>query len=146
MILLIFTLLLFLNTMKIMLNMPPLHKATSLIKPFKEGHSLNTRGARTYDLNIPKMKTSFYGSRSVQVKSVKDWNDTIDKINFTTEHFIIILDSLSYYLSALILKHNTCQLYQIIVTFCPFCPFGFLFCVCLSTLSLCFFVFSLPRS
>ena len=34
------------------------------------------------------MKTSFYGSRSVQVKSVKDWNNVIDKIPFTTEDFM----------------------------------------------------------
>ena len=46
---------------------------------FKEQHSHNTRGARRYVSNIPKMKTSFYGSRSFQVKSVKDWNNIIDK-------------------------------------------------------------------
>ena len=44
-----------------------------LFKPFKEQHSHNTRGARRYLLNIRKMKTSFYGSRSVQVKLIKDW-------------------------------------------------------------------------
>ena len=43
-----------------------------LFTPFKEQHSYNTRGARRYVLSIPKMKTSFYGSRSVQVKSIKD--------------------------------------------------------------------------
>ena len=59
-----------------------------LFKPFKEQHSHNTRGARRYILNIPKMKTSFYGSRSVQVKSMKDWNNMIDKIPFTTEDFM----------------------------------------------------------
>ena len=59
-----------------------------LFIPFKEQHSHNTRGARRYVLNIPKMKTSFYGSRSVQVKSVKDWNNIIDKIHFTTEDFM----------------------------------------------------------
>ena len=31
------------------------------------------------------MKTSFYGSRSVQVKSIKDWNNIIDKMQFTPE-------------------------------------------------------------
>ena len=31
------------------------------------------------------MKTSFYGSRSAQVKSIKDWNNIIDKIHFTPE-------------------------------------------------------------
>ena len=48
----------------------------------------NTRGRRRYVLNIPEMKTSFYGFRSVQVKSIKDWNNIIDKIHFTTEDFM----------------------------------------------------------
>ena len=34
------------------------------------------------------MKTLFYGSRSVQVKSIKDWNNIIAKIHFTTEDFM----------------------------------------------------------
>ena len=38
--------------------------------------------------NIPKMKTSFYGSISVQVKSIKDWNNITDKIHFTPENFM----------------------------------------------------------
>ena len=59
-----------------------------LFKLFKEQHSHNTRGARRYILNIPKIKTSFYGSRSVQVKSIKDWNNIIAKIYFTTEDFM----------------------------------------------------------
>ena len=53
-----------------------------------KNNSHNTRGARRYVFNIPKMKTSFHGSRSVQVKSIKDWNNIIDKINFTTEDFM----------------------------------------------------------
>ena len=59
-----------------------------LFIPFKEQHSHNTRGARRYVLNIPKMKTSFYGSRLIQVKSVKDWNNITDKIHSTTEDFM----------------------------------------------------------
>ena len=59
-----------------------------LFIPFKEQHSHNTRGARRYVLNVPKIKTSFYGSRSVQVKSIKDWNNIIDKRQFTTEDFM----------------------------------------------------------
>ena len=39
-------------------------------------------------LNIPILKTSFYGSRSVQVKSIKHWNNIIDKIQFTIKDFI----------------------------------------------------------
>ena len=53
-----------------------------LFKPFKEQHSHITRGARRYVLNIPKMKTFFYGSRAVQDKSIKDCNNIIDKIHF----------------------------------------------------------------
>ena len=34
------------------------------------------------------MKTLFYGSRSVQVKSVKDWNNIIDKIHYTAKDFM----------------------------------------------------------
>ena len=52
---------------------------------FKEQH---TKGARRYVLNIPKIKTSFYSSRSVQFKSIKDWNNIIDKIHFTTDDFM----------------------------------------------------------
>ena len=56
-----------------------------LLKPFKEQRSQNTRRARRYVLNTSKMKNLFYGSRSVQFKSIKNWNNIIDKINFTTE-------------------------------------------------------------
>ena len=59
----------------------------NLLKLFKEQHSHNTRGTRRHVLNIPKMKTSFYGSRPVQVKLIKDWNKIIDKIHFITEDF-----------------------------------------------------------
>ena len=55
-----------------------------LFKPFKEQYIHNTREVRRYVLNIPKMKTSSYGPRSVQVKSIKYWNNIIDKTHFTT--------------------------------------------------------------
>ena len=70
------------------LNSSPPAIFDDLLIPFKEQHSHNTRGARKYVLNIPKTKTSFYGSRSVQIKSIKDWNNIIDKIHFTTEDFM----------------------------------------------------------
>ena len=55
------------------------HDLLNLLK----NNSPNTRGVRRYVLNIPEMKTSFYGSRSV-----KDWNNIIDTIHFTTEDFM----------------------------------------------------------
>ena len=42
-----------------------------LFIPFKEQHSHNTKGARRYVLNIPKMKASFYGSRSVRLNQLR---------------------------------------------------------------------------
>ena len=62
--------------------------ADDLFKPFEEQHSHNTRGTRRYALNISKMKTSFHGSRSAYVKSMKDWNNIIDKKHFTPEDFM----------------------------------------------------------
>ena len=70
------------------LNSSPPAIFDNLFIPFKEQHSHNTWGARRYVLNIPKMKTSFYGPISVQIKSVKDWNNIIDKIHIITEDFM----------------------------------------------------------
>ena len=42
-----------------------------LFKRVKEQYIHNTRGENKYTSNIPKIKTSFYGSKSVQVKKVK---------------------------------------------------------------------------
>ena len=43
------------------------------------------------------MEPLFYDSRSVQVKSIKDWNNIVDKIQFTPEdsmkHFEVIKKS-----------------------------------------------------
>ena len=108
-------------------------------EPFLEQHSHNTRGAsRIYVLNIPKMKTSFYCSKSLQVKSIKDWNIIIDKMLFTTKDFMKpfeVIKKINYpqlLPFCLYLKHNPWQLFWIIIIFCPFCPFRFLLFVCLS--------------
>ena len=84
---------------------------------------------RNFDRKSPVARFTeppFYGSRSVHVESIKDWNNIIDKIHFTHEDFmkhfevikkieinfsnktglITILDNLNYYLSVFILKHN----------------------------------------
>ena len=34
------------------------------------------------------MKTSFYGSKPLWTKSIKDWNSMIDEIHFTHEDFM----------------------------------------------------------
>ena len=42
-------------------------------------------------LNITNKKTFLYGSKSVQVKSITDWNNIIDKKQFTFEDFMKLL-------------------------------------------------------
>ena len=48
----------------------------------KEQHNHNTRG---YLLNIPKTNTQMFGSNSIKTKSIKDWNEIIHKIHFSSE-------------------------------------------------------------
>ena len=112
----------------------------------------------------------FYGSRSFQVKSVNDWNNIIDKIHFTPEYFmkdfevikkikihvsdkttlITILENLSYYLSAFILKHNSLPTLSNNINILSFLYRWFSFvslfvCLTYRVLVFLFFVFSVSR-
>ena len=52
---------------------------------FKEQHNHNTRGSQQYLLNIPKTNTQMFGFISIKIKSIKDWNEIICKIHFSSE-------------------------------------------------------------
>ena len=54
-------------------------------KPFKELHNHNTRGSQQYLLNIPKTNTQVFGSNSIKIKSINNWNEMIHKIHFSSE-------------------------------------------------------------
>ena len=54
-------------------------------QPFKEQHDRNTRGSQQYLLNIPKRNKQMFGSNSIKIKSMKDWNEIIHKIHFSSE-------------------------------------------------------------
>ena len=54
-------------------------------KPFKELHNHNTRGSQQYLLNIPKTNTQMFGSNSIKIKSINDWNKMIHKIYFSSD-------------------------------------------------------------
>ena len=54
-------------------------------KPFKELHNHNTRGSQQYLLNIPKTNTQMFGSNSIKIKLINDWNKMIHKIHFSSE-------------------------------------------------------------
>ena len=87
------------------LNRSPPTIFDDLLEPFTEQHSHNTRGARRCVLNIPKKKTSFYGSRSVQVTSIKDWKNITDGIHFTPDNFIkcsLVIKKIKKYLPVII--------------------------------------------
>ena len=45
-------------------------------------HNHNTRGALKKLVNVPQAKTSFYGTRFITAKSVKDWNNLQNKAVF----------------------------------------------------------------
>ena len=57
-------------------------------KPFKELHNHNTRGSQQCLLNIPKTNTQMFGSNSIKIKSINDWNKMIHKIHFSSELFL----------------------------------------------------------
>ena len=66
----------------------------------KEQHNHNTRGSQQYLLNTPKTNTQMFGSNSIKIKSIKDWNEIIHKIYFSSEllfkraeHFIKLVKS-----------------------------------------------------
>ena len=54
-------------------------------KPFKELHNHNTKGSQQHLLNIPKTNTQMFGSNSIKIKSINDWNKMIHKIYFSSE-------------------------------------------------------------
>ena len=56
-----------------------------LFQPLKEQHNHNTRGSPQYLLNIPVTNTQMFGSNSIRIKSIKDWNEIIRKIHFSSE-------------------------------------------------------------
>ena len=54
-------------------------------QPLKEQHNHNTRGSQQYLLNIPNTNTQMFGPSLIKIKSIKDWNEIILKIHFSSE-------------------------------------------------------------
>ena len=42
-------------------------------------------GSQQYLLDIPKINTQMFGSNSIKIKSIKDWNEIIHKIHFSSK-------------------------------------------------------------
>ena len=54
-------------------------------QPHQEEHNQYTRRSQQYLLNIPKTNTQMFGSNSIKIKSITDWNEIIRKIHFSSE-------------------------------------------------------------
>ena len=54
-------------------------------QPLKEQHNHSTKSSQQYLLNNPKTNTQITGSNSIKIKSIKDWNEIIRKIRFSSE-------------------------------------------------------------
>ena len=57
-------------------------------KLLKDQHRHDTRSSYQITLNVPRVNTETYGSNSVKIKAIKDWNKTTKKILF---HFVLDL-------------------------------------------------------
>ena len=51
-------------------------------KLLKDQHRQSTRASNKFTLNVPRVNTETYGSNSVKIKTIKDWNKTTIKIQF----------------------------------------------------------------
>ena len=54
-------------------------------QPLKEQHNHSTKSSQQYLLNNPKTNTQITGSNSIKIKSIKDLNEIIRKIRFSSE-------------------------------------------------------------
>ena len=63
-------------------DIPP-NTLSNYFKLLKNQHKHNTRGFHHFTLNVPRVSTETYGSNSVKIKAIKDWNNTTKKISFT---------------------------------------------------------------
>ena len=57
-------------------------------KPFEELHNHNTRGSQQYLLNITKTNNQMFGSNSIKIKLINDWNKMIHKIHFNSGNLL----------------------------------------------------------
>ena len=55
---------------------------SNYFKLLKDQHRKNTRASNKFTLNVPRVNTETYGSNSVKIKTIKDWNKTTIKIQF----------------------------------------------------------------
>ena len=68
---------------KLTINLPDVFD--QFFKPLKEQHNHNTRGSQQSLLNIAKINAQMFCSNSIKIKSIKDWNEIICKIDFSSD-------------------------------------------------------------
>ena len=58
---------------------------SNYFKLLKDQHRHNTRGSNQFTWNVPRVNTETYGSNSVKIKAIKDWDKTTKKIQFHSD-------------------------------------------------------------
>ena len=58
---------------------------SNYFKLLKNQHRHNTRFCNQFTLNVQRINTETYGSNSVKIKAIKDWNKTTKKIQFHSD-------------------------------------------------------------
>ena len=58
---------------------------SNYFKLLKNQQMYNTRGSNHFTLNVPRVNTETYGSNSIKIKAIKDWNKTTKKIQFHSD-------------------------------------------------------------
>ena len=48
-------------------------------------HRHSIKGSNQFTLNVPIVNTETYGSNSIKIKAIKDWNETTKKIYFNSD-------------------------------------------------------------
>ena len=58
---------------------------SNYFKLLKNQHRHNARGSNRFTSNLPRVNTETYGSNSVKIKAIKDWNKTTKKIQLHSD-------------------------------------------------------------
>ena len=58
---------------------------SNYFKLLKNQHRDNRRDSNPFNLNVPKVNTKTYGSNSIKIKAIKNWNKTTKKIQFHSD-------------------------------------------------------------
>ena len=63
---------------------------SNYVKLLKDQHRQNTRDSNKFTLNVSRVNTESYGSNSVKIKAIKDWNKKKQKKSSFSEYVRLV--------------------------------------------------------